>query len=116
MQTGLLSEIVGAPDRDDLPGGVGVVSVADGDEPEFLAEVGARQRERVRLVRRGIEHGDWAELDVEGLVPEVPADLHAWRQRWADARPILLRGQLTGRLAAFAPLLAERARLGESLS
>lgn len=115
MSAGLLNEIVGAPDRDDLPGGIGVVSVHDEDEPEFLAEVAERERERVHLVRRGIDHGDWAELDITGLVSDVPADIHAWRQRWADARPIQLRGALAGRSEAFAPLFAERLRLGEGL-
>lgn len=115
MSAGLLNELVGAPDRDDLPGGLGVVSVSDGDDPEFLEDVAARQRERVRLVRRGIEHGEWAELETAGLAPEVAEGMHAWRQRWADARPVLLRGQLAGRLEAFGPLFAERARLGERL-
>ena len=115
MSAGLLNEIVGAPDRDDLPGGIGVVSIHEGDDPEYLAEVAERERVRVRLVRRGIDHGDWAELDTSGLAPEVPVDIHAWRQRWADARPIQLRGALTGRLEAFAPLLAERRKLGAGL-
>lgn len=115
MTVGLLGEIVGAADRDDLPGGLGVVSISDQDEPEFLEAASERQRERVALVRRGIDHGEWAELETTGLVPEVNADLHAWRQRWADARPILLRGQLAGRVEAFAPLLAERAKLGAVL-
>jgi len=115
MSAELLAEIVGAPDRDDLPGGLGVVSISDGDEPEFLKDVGERQRERVRLERRGIEHGDWAELETGGLAPDVEPGMDAWRERWADARPILLRGQLAGRLEAFAPLLKERAQLGRQL-
>ncbi|MDF1801197.1 MAG: methyltransferase domain-containing protein [Planctomycetota bacterium] len=115
MTTGLLEEIVGAPDRDDLPGGLGVVSVSDQDEAGFLAEVGARERARVDLVRRGIDHGSWAEIDLEGLVEDLLVGEHAWRQRWVDARPIVLRGQLDDRLPAFAPLLAERAKLQKPL-
>lgn len=124
MSGGLLEEIVGAPDRDDLPGGVGVVSVDDGDEPDFLAAVAERELARVRLRRRDIEHGSWAEIRTAGLVGAdafdaqsgYAAHLDAWRQRWADARPIKLEGALLGRLEAFGPVLGERARMAECIA
>ncbi len=118
MDGGLLEEIVAAPDRDDLPDGRGVVSVSDQDEAGFLAEVAERQLDRIALLRRGIDHGEWAELDTAGLAPEAhfgEGGIDAWRQRWADARPIVLRGQADDQLPALGPLLAERARLGRSL-
>ena len=119
MSGGLLGEIVGAPDRDVMPGDVGVVSVDDHDEPDFLAEVAEREVARVALRRRDIEHGSWSEIRTEGLVDleagTNEANMDAWRQRWADARPLLLEGALLGRLEAFGPVLGERTSQAEQL-
>lgn len=111
----LLNEIASAPDRDQLPGPVGVVSVDEGDEPEFLAAIAARETARIALVRRDIQHGSWAEIELDGLVEPAEPGLDAWRQRWADARPLVLRGALAGRFEAFAPVLATRARQAAAL-
>ena len=113
--SGMLKEIVGAPDRHDLPGGVGVISWAPEDEPEFLAEVAEREKARVELQRRGIVHGSWAEIRTDGLCDVGAADIHAWRQRWADARPILLRGMLDSTLPGFAPVLKQRMALHKTI-
>jgi len=119
MSGGLLGEIVGAPDRDVMPGDVGVVSVDEHDEAEFLAEVAEREVARVALRRRDIEHGSWAEIRIEGLIEReagtIEANMDAWRQRWADARPLLLEGALLGRLEAFGPVLGERTRQAQEL-
>ena len=113
--SGLLQEIVGAPDRQDLPGEIGVISWDSEDDPQFLSEVAERERDRVELTRRGISHGSWAEISTAGLCDVEAADIHVWRQRWADARPILLRGLLDSTLPGFAPLIAERSKLHEAI-
>jgi hypothetical protein len=113
--SGLLKAIVGAPDRSDLPGGLGVISWAAEDEAAFLSEVAEREQTRVELCRRGIAHGSWAEITTDGLRDAEDADIHAWRQRWVDARPILLRGFLDSTLPAFAPILKERAALHKGI-
>lgn len=115
MDLGLLKEIVGAPDRDQMPGALGVVSVDESDDVDFLSEVEARERARVPLRRRDIDHGSWAEIDTAGFFEPIKPDVHAWRQRWADARPIKLEGALLGSLQAFAPLLGERDRWAKKL-
>lgn len=103
---GIFRAVLDAPDRDRGPGQHPVVSVRPDDDAEYLAAVAARTRSRVVLVRRGIEHGEWAELEeVTGAPDGLPLDavLH---QRWHTARPIVLRGlappdqELAERIAA----------------
>ena len=112
---GLLAELLGAPDRDHCPGQLPVVSWREDDETEFLAALESRARERVRLVRRGIEHGHLAELD-EGDAPDplgMPVDA-VLAQRWHTARPIVLRDLVEPR-RHYGGEIAERRRLHDEL-
>jgi hypothetical protein len=90
----LFDQIVFAADRERIPGARPVVSFDEQDEPDYLAALEATACARASLVRRGREHGSWAELDLSrsGLpdprrqrLDHAPA-----RERWANARPILL--------------------------
>ena len=90
---GQLRALLDAPDRDRCPGARPVVSVHDGDDPAFIAEVNARCVSAPRLERRGVHHGDWAELhDQHAFFPKDP--LPALAERWEAARPIVLHDVL----------------------
>jgi len=97
----LFDQLLFAPDRERVPGAWPVVSVdAELDEPEFLATVEEHERRRLRLVRRGREHGSWAELDLRasGIDPRGrPAQGEERRERWEAARPIVLPGAFEDR-------------------
>lgn len=91
---GQLSEILGAPDRDRCPGARPVVSVAEEDDPAFIAEVNTRCSGAPTLNRRGTFHGNWAELgDDLGFFPQEP--LPKLQQRWDAAKPIVLHDALS---------------------
>ncbi len=111
----LFDEIVFAPDRERVPGALPVVSCDPGDDPAYLAAIGAVETRRVELRRRGRDHGSWAELDLsasgidprrEILTPELA------RERWEAARPLLLPGIVTDVAEACGP---EGLALGERL-
>lgn len=86
-EPGLLGEILGAPDREWLPGARPLVSANEDDEAEYRAALALRQHARFALRRRGVEHGDAVEL--EGPVPPLPTTA-ALRRRWEAAQPILV--------------------------
>ncbi len=91
----LLAELVAAPDRDHCPGARPVVSYHEDDEPAYLDSLDAHTLRRVALHRRGVWHGDWAELR-EDLAPSDTFPLEArLSQRWHEARPIVIRGLFT---------------------
>lgn len=115
---GLLGQILLAPDRDQGPGVRPVVSVQPDDDPELLAELEERGARRVQLVRRGVDHGTWAELDPEGIAPPISrrAELKSARAwRWHAGRPVLLPGLASATVEELKDELAARARLGETL-
>ncbi len=85
--SGLLRAILLAPDRDRIPGARPVVSVREGEAPDFLGAVQRRAREIHTLSRRGYFHGQLAELDARP--PESAALEH---ERWRAARPIVRPG------------------------
>ena len=90
---GQLRGLLDAPDRDRCPGARPVVSVHEDDDPDFLAEVNARCVAAPRLERRGVFHGNWAELhDQDSFFPRDP--LPALAERWEEARPIVLHDVL----------------------
>lgn len=90
---GQLRGLLNAPDRDRCPGARPVVSVHEDDDPDFLAEVNARCVAAPRLERRGVFHGNWAELhDQDSFFPRDP--LPALAERWEEARPIVLHDVL----------------------
>jgi len=69
-----------------------VISLRDDEPREFLDAVLSRMHRRVELSRRGVWHGEWAELGEEHA-PHSDVPLEALlHQRWHEARPILLRG------------------------
>ena len=90
---GQLRALLDAPDRDRCPGARPVVSVHEEDDPAFIAEVNERCVGAPSLQRRGVHHGDWAELhDQHAFFPKDPLPVLA--QRWEDARPIVLHDVL----------------------
>jgi len=105
---GLFADVVLDPEREPAPDALPIVAVRDEDEPEFLREVERRERRRIRLRRRGVEHGTLSALDPGGLVGPRPRRRRREviaEQRWRAAQPIFLPG------AAAAPRgLEERAR------
>ena len=91
---GLLTELLGAPDRDRCPGARPVVAVSEDDPAAFIAEVQERCVAAPRLRRRGQHHGDWAELaDPLAFFPQDPLPILA--RRWEEARPIVLHDALS---------------------
>jgi len=90
---GLFRDIVLAPDVERFPGAKPVVSFREDDERAFLEEVERRSVGRYELTRRGVFHGEVAELDPRGLVAPRPRRrrreaLEA--ERWCAARPLVL--------------------------
>lgn len=81
-----------------------IVQAAPNDPPEVLALLEARARRRLRLNRRGVEHGTWYELEA----PTGPADPRAGSTpragesadpdlvtRFRADRPLILRGAVS---------------------
>lgn len=95
-QEELLREILGSPDRDHCPGSLPIVSVHPDDEKEYLQSLARRRTESAVLRRRGVEHGEWVELDATEFLPdfrrEIEPGLGPWTGRWYEAQPIVLRG------------------------
>src|SRR6188768_3033859 len=71
----LLDEILDDPERDRGSGARPIVSVREQEDAAFLAAVEARQTARVALSRRGVWHGEWAEVGEDGAAPPSPAAL-----------------------------------------
>ncbi|MEM8713219.1 MAG: hypothetical protein AAGG01_19925 [Planctomycetota bacterium] len=82
-----------------------MVSVAEGDDPAFLAEVNAHCVDAPELHRRGHFHGHWAELD-DSVAFHAKEPLKILKARWEAARPIVLHDALSDATldAASAPL------------
>ena len=100
--TGQLFELLNAPDRDRCPGARPVVSVAETDDPAFIAEVDAHCVAAPTLTRRGHFHGNWAELDDSlAFVPRDPLTVLA--ERFQNARPIVLHDALPDDVLVPAP-------------
>jgi hypothetical protein len=101
----LFDSILAAEDRDHCPGAHPVISYSDQDESAYLAAIEARALRAVTLTRRGVYHGEWAELDPE-RVPAREADettlAAAFARRWHRAQPIVLPGIGAEFLAEFA--------------
>ncbi len=95
VRSPLFDELVFAPDRDQVPGARVVLSFDEGDDEDYLASIHATSVREVRLERRGLAHGSWAELDLQasGVDPrKLGADRELRRTRWDEARPCLLPG------------------------
>ncbi|MFT5049051.1 MAG: hypothetical protein ACI8QZ_000440 [Chlamydiales bacterium] len=86
----LFDEILDAPDRDSFEGCERVLSYRDDDETEFLQDIDRHATARVALTRRGIWHGNLAQVPPAAAVPGPPLEA-IFAQRWHTARPILLR-------------------------
>jgi hypothetical protein len=94
-KSGLFRDIALAPDRERVPEARPVVSFHADDAEEFLTEVERRSLGRYALSRRGVDHGQVAELRPDGLVPPRPRRRRREvieSERWVAARPILLPG------------------------
>lgn len=104
--SGLLAEILFDPERDHCPGSRPVVSLTPDDEAEYKRSVAERSVERAQLRRRGVDHGDWAALTPDGIVPRIQGRKRrvvAWRMRWNAARPLILPALLEQTAARWLP-------------
>jgi hypothetical protein len=89
----LLADILSADDREHCPGARPVVSFSDQDEREYLRDVHRHARRTIAISRRGVFHGEWAELDAERIIPSPnDASSISFANRWHSARPIVLPG------------------------
>ena len=91
----LLAELLTAPDRDRSPGALPVIALGADEDPAFLSIVEGVALRIVELERRGVWHGEWAELDPNEIPgqDDDPGDPRTeWGSRWRAARPILLPG------------------------
>lgn len=92
---GLFRDVLLDPERERIPEAAPLVSYSAEDEETFLREIDRRARDRIHVRRRGINHGDLAQLRPEGLLPPRPRrkrrEVQA-TQRWRAAQPILLPG------------------------
>ncbi len=84
----LFDQILEAEDRDAIPGARAVLSFDEADDAGFLRRIASGARERVELARRGVWHGQWAELERPREV--APQGLAGLARRFRDARPIVL--------------------------
>ena len=107
-------ELLDAPDRDHCPGARPVLAYRAEDDPEYLAGLDTRARQRVPLQRRGVWHGEWVELRPD-QAPEPRRPREALLdERWHRARPILLPGLLE-RKGSWPAQAQERLALFDSL-
>lgn len=100
---GLFADVLFDPARERLPGAAPVVSLREGDDPAYLAEVRRRARRVLDLRRRGRWHGQLAELEPAGLLGPPPRRRRREAdeaQRWVAARPLLLSGAASAAVAA----------------
>ncbi len=92
---GLFRDLLLDPERERIPEARPVVSFRDDDDPAFLRELRNRALRTVELVRRGVWHGEVAELDPRGLLPPRPRRRRREvirAQRWRAAQPIYAPG------------------------
>ena len=112
--SGLLEGILSDPDRDTRSGARPVVSVREQEDPTFLAAVEEKRRGSASLSRRGVWHGEWAELFEANAEGEI--ELATALERWHAAKPIVLRGAATAeQRAEFADEIADRDELHAAL-
>jgi len=96
----LLEEILRDPERDTIPGARPVVSVREQEDPDFLDAVDGRRFSSAKLSRRGVWHGEWAELRTAPRPPRNGSGEAA--ARWQAARPIVVREAVSpSELAGF---------------
>jgi hypothetical protein len=90
-----------------------VLALSPDDPAEDVAALTALARDRVRLRRRGVDSGEWVELDVdEGRA--LPRASHL-RRRWREARPWVWRDALTDELRLDRNAVHAGLRLFEAL-
>lgn len=109
-----LWDLLHAPDRDASPGASPIIALATDEDPQLVAAVEALALRIVALERRGVRHGDWAELPADSAPPATGALRDTWRARFADARPIVLPGLVDS--TPWQATLNERAALHAELS
>ncbi|MEZ6013732.1 MAG: hypothetical protein R3F49_01345 [Planctomycetota bacterium] len=130
-----LRELLAAEDRDASPGAAPLVALAADEDPELRAAVEGVALRVAELQRRGVWHGEWAELPHDlppalggakgGAGQRAGADPRAvWRARFDQARPIVLpgfvdpdefRAELDDRMRLFDALQLEAGGLREFL-
>jgi len=107
-----LRELLDDEDRAPIEGAAPIVSVADDDDPAWLAALTEHGRAVFELERRGHWHGRWVELDDE-LDPRARLPRPSVRRRrFVEGRPLVLRGAVAPALPQWRNELfaAERAR------
>jgi hypothetical protein len=96
--------------RDRIPGSLPVISYREEDEHAFLDDLERCADSTLDLSRRGVWHGQWAELSPERVGVDLGAELAdhgALHLRWNDARPIVLPGILDEAVRAGADEIAD---------
>jgi hypothetical protein len=114
---GLLAEILDADDRDRCPGARTVVSFSDRDAIEYVREVSRTATRTIALSRRGVFHGEWAELDPRrcGYDSERTASTTDFSARWHAARPLVLPRVVRDMPREIAEVIDARGALHASL-
>ena len=91
MTQDLLQELLDDPDRHNFDGAGQVIAYdPHQDEPAFLDSINADAAKKVRLIRRGIDHGHYALLEAKEGQADALEDL---TKSWRSARPFVLRGR-----------------------
>lgn len=110
----LFAELLGAPDRDACPGARSVLSFSDQDEREYRTAIDRHSLRQLALSRRGVWHGEWAELDPRAARAHS-SHAPALAARWHAARPIVLPAIARDELAAYTLEIAARDALHAEL-
>jgi hypothetical protein len=112
-----LKDLLEAPERTPIEGARPVLAVDDeGDDDALRAAIDAAAVARVRLTRRGRDHGTWVECAPE-LDPRCALPRPALRRRrWQEARPVVWRGVCAGALARWRNELHDAERAGARLA
>ena len=99
----LLSEILGAADRDHCPGARPLVAYRAGDDPKHLALLRRRALRIVEVSRFGrllLSVAELPESDMPGPILDASGRTERLQRRWRTARPIVLRGWIKPLLEA----------------
>lgn len=109
-EAGPVAGFLGDEGRDRIPGSLPVISYREEDEHAFLDDLERCADATVELSRRGVWHGNWAELSPAAVGIDLGAELSdhaALHLRWNDARPIVLPGILDDEIARHPDEIAD---------
>lgn len=120
----LFTSILSAEDRDRCPAARPVVSYSDTDPNSYLDAIETCAVSAVSLARRGVYHGEWAELAPDLMSPALRGPIEersddefeaAILARWHAAKPIVLHGVAGEMLDEFGAEIEGAVELHEAL-